>query len=140
MPSLAIMLFTSGAVVGLLSFSHLLKWLFKNYHNLTLALLTGFIFGSLNKIWPWKATEAVMETESGVISSFQELSTLGTLSVYQKQIGDFESHKVLSELSILPTKYSEINNLIDPQTLPAILLMIFGFLTIFILERLGKKS
>ena len=43
-----------GAIVGILSFSKLLKWLFKHYHNLTLAILTGFIFGSLNKIWPWK--------------------------------------------------------------------------------------
>lgn len=44
----------AGAVVGLLSFSRLLKWLFDHYENLTLAVLTGFIIGSLNKIWPWK--------------------------------------------------------------------------------------
>lgn len=50
----------AGAVTGLLSFSRLLKWLFDNYANLTLALLTGFIVGSLNKIWPWKE---VLESE-----------------------------------------------------------------------------
>ena len=44
----------AGAVIGLLSFSRLLKWLFDHYESLTLALLTGFIIGSLNKIWPWK--------------------------------------------------------------------------------------
>ena len=43
-----------GAAVGLLSFSKLLKWLFTHYERLTLAVLTGFIIGSLNKIWPWK--------------------------------------------------------------------------------------
>ncbi len=43
-----------GAVFGLLSFSRILKWLFRHYENITLALLTGFILGSLNKIWPWK--------------------------------------------------------------------------------------
>lgn len=43
-----------GAVFGLLSFARLLKWMFHSYKNLTLALLTGFILGSLNKIWPWK--------------------------------------------------------------------------------------
>ena len=48
-----------GAIFGLLSFAKLLKWMFKNYHNATLALLTGFIMGSLNKIWPWKK---VLET------------------------------------------------------------------------------
>lgn len=50
-----------GAIVGLLSFARLLKWMFKNYHNLTLALLTGFIIGSLNKIWPWKR---ILETKT----------------------------------------------------------------------------
>lgn len=43
-----------GMVVGLLSFSRILKWLFERHENLTLAALTGFIAGSLNKIWPWK--------------------------------------------------------------------------------------
>lgn len=43
-----------GAVFGLLSFARLLKWMFNKHKNLTLALLTGFILGSLNKIWPWK--------------------------------------------------------------------------------------
>jgi len=49
-----------GAIFGLLSFARLLKWMFKNFHNATLALLTGFILGSLNKIWPWKK---VLETK-----------------------------------------------------------------------------
>ncbi len=44
----------AGAIVGLLTFSRLLKWFFHNYKNLTLAILTGFVMGSLNKIWPWK--------------------------------------------------------------------------------------
>jgi len=44
----------AGAIVGLLTFSRLLKWLFAHYKNATLAVLTGFIVGSLNKIWPWK--------------------------------------------------------------------------------------
>ncbi|MGP1993336.1 DUF368 domain-containing protein [Zobellia laminariae] len=43
-----------GAIFGLLSFAKLLKWMFNHQKNLTLALLTGFIVGSLNKIWPWK--------------------------------------------------------------------------------------
>lgn len=43
-----------GALFGLLSFARILKWMFQHYKDLTLALLTGFIVGSLNKIWPWK--------------------------------------------------------------------------------------
>lgn len=49
-----------GAVFGLLSFARLLKWMFSHYKNITLALLTGFILGSLNKIWPWKK---ILETK-----------------------------------------------------------------------------
>lgn len=49
-----------GAVFGLLSFARLLKWMFTNYKNITLAILTGFILGSLNKIWPWKR---ILETK-----------------------------------------------------------------------------
>jgi len=44
----------AGAAVGLLSFARLLKWMFSKFKNATLALLTGFIIGSLPKIWPWK--------------------------------------------------------------------------------------
>lgn len=43
-----------GAVFGLLSFARLLKWMFSRFKDATLALLTGFILGSLPKIWPWK--------------------------------------------------------------------------------------
>lgn len=64
-----------GAVVGLLSFSRLLKWLFDHYENLTLAVLTGFIIGSLNKIWPWKE---VLESEmiNGKLKILKEQSIL----------------------------------------------------------------
>ena len=52
----AILLLGSGAVIGLLSLSRLLSWLFKKYHDITVAMLAGFMLGSLNKIWPWKET------------------------------------------------------------------------------------
>ena len=43
-----------GAVAGLIAFSHFLSWLFKTYKDQTISALTGFIFGSLGIIWPWK--------------------------------------------------------------------------------------
>jgi len=43
-----------GSIVGLLAFSHVLSWLLKNYRNETIALLTGFVLGSLGILWPWK--------------------------------------------------------------------------------------
>lgn len=136
-----ILIFTSGAVIGLLSFSHVLKWLFKHYHNITLAILTGFIFGSLNKVWPWKKTVSVMNDETGDIVNFSSITDYGTLSVYQKQMNDFESYKTVLEESVLPIHYSELNSYIaSSQLTTSIFLMILGFLTIFILERLGSKK
>ncbi|PNK61156.1 DUF368 domain-containing protein [Psychrobacter sp. FDAARGOS_221] len=44
----------AGMGTGLLLFTHALKWLLSRYYQGTLALLTGFIAGSLVKVWPWK--------------------------------------------------------------------------------------
>ncbi len=93
-------LFVLGAIIGLLSFSRVLKWLFKHYHNLTLALLTGFIFGSLDKIWPWKKILSYRTNSKGVEVPFQDES-------------------------ISPLAFEG-----DNQLLFAIGLMIVGFLTI----------
>lgn len=43
-----------GAAGGLLAFSHILSWVFKRFRNQTIALLTGFILGSLSILWPWQ--------------------------------------------------------------------------------------
>lgn len=49
-----LLLFAVGAVAGIISFSHLLSWLLRKHHDLTISLLMGFMVGSLNKVWPWK--------------------------------------------------------------------------------------
>lgn len=51
-------LFLLGSVIGIISFSRVLNWLFHHYRNNTLALMAGFLLGSLNKVWPWKYTTA----------------------------------------------------------------------------------
>ncbi|WP_248722574.1 DUF368 domain-containing protein [Seonamhaeicola sp. ML3] len=99
-----------GAIVGLLSFSKLLKWLFNNYRNVTLAVLTGFILGSLNKIWPWKKVLSFRTNSKG-----EEVPFL--------------------EQSISPFSFEG-----DNQLILAIILIIIGFATIFILEKLGSKK
>lgn len=64
-----------GAIFGLLSFAKLLKWMFANFKNVTLALLTGFIIGSLNKIWPWKKVlESKMFGEKLIVLKEQNIS------------------------------------------------------------------
>ena len=47
-------LFAIGCAVGLIAFSRVLKWLFEKFKEVTIALLTGFMIGSLYKVWPWK--------------------------------------------------------------------------------------
>ena len=99
-----------GAIVGILSFSKLLKWLFKHYHNLTLAILTGFIFGSLNKIWPWKKVLTTRLNSKGV------------------------------EVPVLEESISPLSFEGEPKIALAIVLMIIGFLTILVLEKIGSKN
>ncbi|MEX0359896.1 MAG: DUF368 domain-containing protein [Allomuricauda sp.] len=56
-----LLVFVSGAVIGLLSFSKVLKWLLRKYKFQTFAVLTGLIVGSINQVWPWKK---VLETKT----------------------------------------------------------------------------
>jgi putative membrane protein len=136
-----ITLFVGGAVIGLLSFSRVLKWLFKHYHNTTLALLTGFIIGSLNKVWPWKKTISVLNETTGEVQLLSEITNIGSLSIFQQQTNDFQTYKTVLEESILPFHYSELNNyLVKDYLLTALALMLVGFLTIFILEKIGSKK
>ncbi len=53
-----------GAIFGLLTFSHFLSWIFQKFKNETIALLTGFILGSLSILWPWKK-EVFLTDEAG---------------------------------------------------------------------------
>ncbi|MFQ3633651.1 DUF368 domain-containing protein [Roseiflexus sp.] len=51
---LAIVPVVLGAVAGILGFVRVLSWLLRHYHHITVAVLMGFMSGSLRKIWPWK--------------------------------------------------------------------------------------
>lgn len=63
-------LFLAGAVAGIVSFSHLLSWLLRHWHDVTVATLMGFMIGSLNKVWPWKE---VLETYTDSHGEIQPL-------------------------------------------------------------------
>jgi putative membrane protein len=98
-----------GAILGIKTFSKILNWMFHNHKNLTLAILTGFMIGSLNKIWPWKQT----------------------LSWFENSHGDKQP---LLQENISPLSYDG-----DPKLIWAASLMIVGFLTIYLLERIAEK-
>ena len=102
--------FAVGALIGIKAFSKVLTWMFDNYKNITLALLTGFMIGSLNKIWPWKEV----------------------LTTY---INSHNEEVPILEKSILPGQYIG-----DPQILSAVVACIVGFLLIFLLEKLAVRK
>ncbi|WP_334059051.1 DUF368 domain-containing protein [Polaribacter sp. P097] len=99
-----------GAIVGLLSFSKILKWLFNHYKDYTLAVLTGFIIGSLNKIWPWKETITWRTNSHGEQVPF-------------------------NQQSVLPSNFDG-----DAQLLFAILLAFIGFALILGMEKLATQK
>ena len=108
-----IAVFLVGAAIGIVLFSNLLSWLLKRYYNLTIALLAGFMIGSLNKVWPWKETVETFVDRHGEI-------------------------KPLVEQNILPTNYESITGQ-APQIMGAVGLVILGFALIFIIEGISKK-
>lgn len=71
-----IITFIAGAAIGLISFSHFLSWLLNRFYIGTIALLAGFMSGSLVKVWPWKLpSESTMEIELPTLPGrFSDLS------------------------------------------------------------------
>lgn len=108
-----LLLFAVGAVAGITSFSHVLSWLLKHHHTATVSLLTGFMVGSLNKVWPWKETLQTYTDSHGV-------------------------EKALVESNISPVHFGELTGS-DPLLWQAILMCIAGFLLIWGIETLGRK-
>lgn len=76
---LDLVLLSAGAVTGLILFANLLSWLLKKYHDITIAMLVGFMIGSLNKIWPWKETVStiVVDGETKPLVENNILPSLG---------------------------------------------------------------
>jgi putative membrane protein len=58
---LTLLIVIAGAAVGLITFARVLRWLFQNYHDYTVAALTGLILGALRKVWPWKHNAGIQE-------------------------------------------------------------------------------
>lgn len=59
-------IFAVGALIGITSFSRILSYALKNFRNITLSVLTGFMLGSLNKVWPWKRVVEFYTDSHGV--------------------------------------------------------------------------
>jgi putative membrane protein len=114
--------FGAGCLLGLATFSRVLSWTFKHYHNLTLAVLTGFMLGSLNKIWPWR--KAVLGlTEEGEMVELQPGMVVD---------------KVIKEVNLMPGQYAAE---VGPSFLAgALICMVAGLAIVFALDRLDKRG
>lgn len=103
-------IFAMGCGVGLLGFSHVLSWLFKNFKTAALSLLTGFMLGSLPKVWPW---QNVIKTRTN--SKGEEVPFL-----YE---------------NVLPDSFEG-----TPYVLICVLLCLLGFVAVFLLESMGTNK
>ena len=106
-----IAIFGAGCITGLLAFSRLISWLLKKYHAITIGMLSGFMLGSINKLWPWKLVLSYRMSSSGVQKPF------------------------MTE-NILPQYYLEQTGQ-DSLFLQAILAFAFGVLIVLGIERLA---
>ena len=77
------LIFLIGSIVGLIAFSNIISWIFNKYHDATLALLTGFVFGSLSIIWPWK--KEIFSSE--IIDRQGEASTSRLRTLFSRCMG-----------------------------------------------------
>ncbi len=133
-----VLLVVLGVVIGLTSFSRLLKYLLENFHQITISVLTGFLLGSLWKIWPWKTTSHVFVKEQGVTSLSYLTSDYQSLTAYLQQNPTIEDIKPYQENNILPSTYETLNQ-IDPNISGAIVFALLGFMIIFGIEFTAKK-
>lgn len=106
-------IFAAGCVAGLLSVARIITWAFRRYHDLVLALLTGFLVGALNKVWPWKETLSWRTNSAG------------------QQVP-------LNEASVSPMGYAELTGE-ESQLVLAITCALAGLLLVLLVEWVGRK-
>ena len=109
----SLMLIAIGAVIGLVTLAQLLAWLFKHYHDVTIAVLIGFMAGSLRKIWPWKEV-----VETAIDRHGEEVPIV--------------LNTVLPPMSVSGAYNTEI--------LAALAIAAVGFGVVLLLERIGSRT
>jgi putative membrane protein len=105
--------FLLGGALGLLGFSRILTWVTDKYKNMTIALMTGFMLGSLNKVWPWRQVLRYVTNGSG------------------EQVP-------VAEKSVLPWDYVTLTGK-DPQVFQAILMVALGVFIVVLIERITAR-
>lgn len=117
-----VVVFGLGCLTGLLTFSRVLTYLFNNYKEVTLATLSGFMLGSLYKLWPWREVLTYLKDESGAF-------------VVDKE----GKRKILTEAVIGPMEYQSVTGL-EPYLIQSIVCFVLGVVLILVMARFEKPS
>ena len=112
--------FAMGCAFGLFFFSRVVSSAFDKYHDGTIAVLSGFMLGSLNKIWPWRNISQVVEKQSGQIKDYNEIDP--------SQLD--ELYKILTDQAVMPSNYDG-----SPRILMVSFAFAMGLGLIWILSR-----
>ncbi|NQY03134.1 MAG: DUF368 domain-containing protein [Halieaceae bacterium] len=103
-----LVVFAAGAGSGLMVFSRILHWLLQRAHASTMALLTGFLLGSLAVVWPWK------QVLDWVVDRHGEL-------------------KAVQQIPVSPAQYLTVTGN-EPQVALCTMLMVTGFALVWFIE------
>ncbi len=117
--------FGLGMVIGLLLFSRIVSTAFEHYRNGTIALMSGFMLGSLNKIWPWRNVQTVLNKDTGRLSQIDS-NNIGSFDFAADHI------KIVSELNVLPAQYFG-----EARLSLVVIGMIVGLLLIYVVHKTG---
>ena len=109
-----IVVFLLGCIVGITSFARVISWLLDHYHDIAVALLAGFMVGSLGKIWPWKEVALTRLNSKG-----EEVPFVTN--------------------NVLPGQYELLTGQ-DALLWQAILFMLIGFFLVFGIERFASRQ
>lgn len=129
--------FMIGCIIGLVSLSHLISWVFRRYRNVTLSLITGFIIGSLLLIWPWKQ-EVLLTNNSGHYSVKVGDGLIehrsGDLETIREELKEGEEFIVIG--------YSDWHfpSLLEFSSILAILFALLGAMLVFFIDLKGKGT
>lgn len=119
--------FGIGCVIGLLLFSRLLSYVYSHYRDTTLAILSGFMLGSIVKVWPWRVPYEVLDKVGGTIRDIET-------SELNRAIFHSDTLKIAAEKLVLPHQYFT-----DPYTLFSILSMIVGAGSVLLLWKFQES-
>ncbi len=102
-----LLIFAAGALIGITSFSRVLSFALARFRNITLSVLTGFMLGSLNKVWPWKETVETYVDRSGQIKPLVEQNILPNTQIAEAVILAIAGFVLVYVLEKISAKYSK---------------------------------